>query len=217
MTLKRLSLFIILLLSFEVVKSQDPTRFSDHVSKLAATKHEFKKNQQVNLFVGSSSILRWTDIKSHFPGKNIINNGFGGSHMSDLHYYIEELVIRHSPDRVFIYEGDNDIASGKSPNEIMQTTREVIHLIESKLKGVEIVIISAKPSIKRWHLKENYTSLNTLYKDFCASKKNLHFADVWSAMITKNGELMQHLFVKDGIHMNSQGYAIWTSVLKNYF
>ena len=37
-----------------------------------------------NLFVGSSSIRFWLSLSEDYPDADILNRGFGGSHMSDL-------------------------------------------------------------------------------------------------------------------------------------
>ena len=42
---------------------------------------------------------------------DVLNRGFGGSIFSDLNFYMEELVLKHNPDMVVIYEGDNDVAT----------------------------------------------------------------------------------------------------------
>ena len=55
----------------------------------------------------------WSNIQEYFPNKIIINTGFGGSHMSDLLFYLDDIVIKYQPDQIFIYEGDNDVASGE--------------------------------------------------------------------------------------------------------
>ena len=49
-----------------------------------------KKNsvpQDPIVFVGSSSIRKWPTAE-YFPDLPIINRGFGGSHISDVNYYV---------------------------------------------------------------------------------------------------------------------------------
>ncbi|MEI6465712.1 MAG: hypothetical protein WCQ89_13385 [Verrucomicrobiota bacterium] len=33
------------------------------------------------VFVGSSTIVKWTSLKQDFPGLNVLNRGFGGSEL----------------------------------------------------------------------------------------------------------------------------------------
>ena len=68
------------------------------------------------LFVGSSSIRFW-HTSNYFPELPIINRGFGGSHISDINYFINETVLKYKPHIIVFYAGDNDIAANKTPNK----------------------------------------------------------------------------------------------------
>ncbi|MEQ6119575.1 SGNH/GDSL hydrolase family protein [Reichenbachiella sp. MALMAid0571] len=213
------SLFLIAVFFFLNVihiSAQDPERFKDQVEMLSHKKYKFKKQDEVILFTGSSSIRMWKNIQEYFPDKNVINTGFGGSQMSDLLFYSKALIFKYSPNKVFIYEGDNDLNDNKSPDEIMATTKTLVAQIEAKLKGVEIIFISPKPSLSRWPLKEKYEALNRMMEDYCNTKESLFFANVWEPMLGENGKPMEDLFIQDGLHMKPAGYDIWAKVIKEF-
>jgi len=69
------------------------------------------------VFVGSSTIRRW-DLAKSFPGLPAVNRGFGGSHMTDSLRYVDRIVTPYHPRVVVVYAGDNDLASGKSPQRV---------------------------------------------------------------------------------------------------
>ncbi|WP_303318736.1 hypothetical protein Q4Q34_09260 [Flavivirga abyssicola] len=73
-----------------------------------------------------------------------------------LLHYTDELIIKYNPTKVFIYEGDNDIAYDKTPKEILNNFKTIIKKIKLNNKETYIVLISAKPSPKRWYLKKKY-------------------------------------------------------------
>jgi hypothetical protein len=73
------------------------------------------------LFVGSSSIRLW-DLEKSFPEKNYLNRGFGGSQIADSIAYVDQLVLKHKPEVVLMYAGDNDIAAGKSAEIVAKTS-----------------------------------------------------------------------------------------------
>jgi lysophospholipase L1-like esterase len=198
------------------VYAQDPLRFKDQVEELSLKEYDFSKDDQVVLFTGSSSIRRWTDIQSYFPEHKIINNGFGGSHMSDLIYYYNEIIFKWSPSQIFIYEGDNDINDNKRPAEILRTTRKLIGRIQIDLPETEVIIISPKPSIARWDLAPRYQRLNRKLSRYCDKNPNLEFADVWKVMLDENGMVFQDIFVEDNLHMNKKGYDLWAEFLGEY-
>jgi hypothetical protein len=74
---------------------QDPLRFADQVAEIKDRQID-SKNPLI-IFTGSSSIRMWTDLEDRFPQYHLLNNGFGGSHFSDLIHYADELILRFNP------------------------------------------------------------------------------------------------------------------------
>lgn len=205
--------FMLLGLS-DFLVAQDPLRFEKEVETLQQT--SVKGAGDLVLFTGSSSIRKWTDIQTRFPQHNIVNMGFGGSHMSDLLYYCKPLIIDLKPIKIFIYEGDNDIASGKSPEEVMEDAQELLKRIRTELPHVEIFLISVKPSPKRWRLNEQYGKLNELYKKYASQTAGVEFVNVWDIMLNEKGEPIPDIFVSDNLHLNDKGYDLWTHEIMKY-
>lgn len=167
------------------------------------------------VFTGSSSIRMWKDVQQMFPGHQIVNTGFGGSQTSDLLYYVYDLIYRYHPKKVFIYEGDNDIAAGKSADVIMTEMEELVRRIHEFDPKMEIVLISPKPSIARWDLRGKYQRLNKRLKLWADETPKLQYVDVWDVMVDQN-KLNRDLFLEDGLHMNAKGYALWQNAMKAY-
>ncbi len=169
-------------------------------------------SKETIVFTGSSSIRMWKDLSARFPGMQLVNTGFGGSQASDLLLYTDALILNFAPKKVFIYEGDNDIAAQKKPKEIIATTQQIMDKIWKVRPDTEIVLISAKPSISRWELKRQYKRLNRKFRKLSKKAPQVSFVDVWKPML-KGNKLKQDLFVKDGLHMNKKGYDIWQSAV----
>ena len=202
----------ILCLLIQSVQSQ--IFFQSEVNKIQQRyKNQINKNTKHIVFTGSSSIRMWKDLPGLFQNPKIINTGFGGSKASDLLYYLDELVLDFNPSKVIIYEGDNDISSGHKINFILKNIKSIIKKIEEKNKYVQIILISAKPSIMRWDLRKKYIQLNKKYKNLALKNNNIHYADIWSQMID-SGELKTDIFIEDGLHLNEKGYKIWEKVLR---
>jgi lysophospholipase L1-like esterase len=196
--------------------AQDPLRFEKEVNDLVKGDSLVNRKKLI-LFTGSSSIRFYADLKKDFPKHNVLNRGFGGSEMSDLLYYTQPVILNYKPDRIFIYEGDNDINSGKSPEEILANADQLLSLLRSQLSPkVKIIFISAKPSVARWHLKSKYETFNRQLQAWTSTKKNVFYADVWTPMLESNGEVRADLFIEDNLHMNRKGYEIWKTVIEKY-
>lgn len=205
---------VLLLLFCLPAFGQDPLRFKKEVEDIKK-QNPVPSKKNLNLFTGSSSIRLWGDIRERFHDHHVINTGFGGSLMSELNYYAPELITGFKPKRVFIYEGDNDLSEGKTPDDIINDAEKLLKVIRYDLgKKAKVFFITPKPSISRWHLKAGYEEYIRKLKSWASKQKNVGVIDVWSPMLDGNGELRRDLFVEDGLHMNTKGYDIWEKVIR---
>ena len=201
---------------FTNLSAQDPEDYTEEVEKIQIKYDSvWDSSKDTYVFTGSSSIRLWENLEEYFPEHQIVNTGFGGSETSDLLKFLDPLVLKFNPKKVFVYEGDNDISRKKKPKEVIAHFEEVITRIKDQSAANVIVIISAKPSIERWHLKGKYRRLNRKFKKLCARDTLLEFADVWTPMLQRR-KLREDLFIEDGLHMNNKGYEIWYDVLKKF-
>lgn len=196
--------------------AQDPYRFKSQIEELDQTEYQFDSGKKLVLFTGSSSVRMWKDVADYFPEYNVINNGFGGSHFSDLIYYYDQLIPKYNPDYLFIYEGDNDIASDKKPRKILKEAKSLVARIQKDLPQTKVFLISAKPSVARWQYSKEYQRLNKKLKRMCRKSNKLEFADVWNAMLDENGQVFNDVFLDDNLHMNKKGYDIWGEVIGKF-
>ncbi len=207
---------VLLLLFVGPLKAQEISRFQGEVDKLIAGDSAIDK-KNIILFTGSSSIRVWTSLKTDFPKYNVLNRGFGGSEMADLIHFADKLIMPYRPKQIFIYEGDNDINAGKSAGEILHEADKLLSLLRKKLpRKVEVVFISAKPSLKRWQLKDKYLDYNRKLELWTKQQGNVAFIDVWTPMLNTDGNVLNDLFIEDGLHMNKKGYEIWAKVIGPY-
>lgn len=211
--MKRILFFSALFMAFinTSILAQDPNRFADEVKKFENTANNYPSQNRI-VFTGSSSVRLWVDFKSYFPEHNVINTGFGGSEASDLIHYKDLLISQFNPKQVFIYEGDNDINSGKSGLEILADMNTLVtSLLEEGIESV--VIIAPKPSVARWELKEKYEVVNASLKAMADLSPKIQYADVWTPMLNPDGNVKTDIFIEDNLHMNKKGYDIWIKVI----
>lgn len=216
--MRGLIVLVVAMVSF-TVRAQDatgPARWESAIRNFEELDVRHPPAKGSNLFVGSSSIAMWRDINESFPGYGVLNRGFGGSNFLDLLYYIDRVVVPYAPSKLFVYEGDNDLATGTEPAEVLKRAIEFRNVIEKKLPSAKVVFIAAKPSPSRWALKSKYEQFNAELKKYAARTRNTEFADVWSPMLDKKGIVLKHVFGEDSLHMNKEGYAIWEKALRPY-
>lgn len=213
--MKRCMLLVLIFL-YAAAQAQDPLRLKGEVDAIQS-KYDtlWDRTKETIVFTGSSSIRSWENLQDIFPGHQIVNSGFGGSQASDLLAYTDELILKYHPRRVFIYEGDNDLYSGKRPVCIIRDTREIIKKIKDKNGDTGIVLIAAKPSIVRWHLRRRYKRLNRKFQRLGRRDEGVEFANIWDTMLTGR-KVRPELFIADGLHMNARGYELWYPIIKRY-
>lgn len=170
------------------------------------------------LFAGSSSFTKWTDVQDYFPSFPIINRGFGGSSLTDLIRYANDIILPYQPRQIVIYCGENDFAANEqvSAAEVAKRFYLLFSIIRKKYKKLPVVYVSMKPSPSRIQLMQKFDSANYMIKQFLKKRPRTAFADVYHAMLQKDGTVNQEIFLKDNLHMNSKGYQIWQQILRPY-
>ena len=213
----RVGFFILLCFQTAVAYSQEQKPYWNEIKAFQLQDSLQPQPKGAILFVGSSSFRLWKDVDKAFPGHTIINRGFGGSSLPHLIQYADEIIFQYQPKQIVIYCGENDLtAEGITGDTVFQRFKNLFSIIRNRLTNVPIVFVSIKPSPSRWHLKGKMITANRLIKNFLATKKNTAFVNVWALMLDKNGKPREELFVADRLHMNDEGYAVWTKKLKPY-
>lgn len=168
------------------------------------------------VFTGSSSFRMWEDMQRDFPDHPLINRGFGGSTLPDLLTYKEILIKPYKPRQVVIYCGENDVASGATPQQVLEDFTKLFRYIREEVPSASIVYVSMKPSPSRSQLIGNIRQGNELIRDFLQKKPNTRFVDVFTPMLDAKGNIRPELFLEDQLHMNRDGYAIWKRAILPY-
>lgn len=193
----------------------DPERFRPAIDAFLAADAEAPPPKGAIVATGSSSMRGWHDgIAEDLSPLTIIPRGFGGSNMNDVRHFLDELVLRHAPRAVLLYEGDNDAAGGVAPEDIMAHFDAIAAGIHEVLPETRIYILAVKPSIRRWQLWESMSATNALLADRAASDARLTFIDIATPMLGEDGKPLPEIFVADNLHMNGAGYDIWRDVVR---
>ena len=134
--------------------------------------------------------------------------------MADARHYVAELVLRHEPRAVLLYEGDNDAAVGATPEQILDHFDAFVAAIHAEQPTVRIYTLAVKPSPARWSLWETMATTNALLAARAEEDPRLAFIDVATPMLNDEGAPLADIFVADKLHMNSAGYDLWRDVVR---
>lgn len=169
------------------------------------------------LFVGSSTIRLWSSLAQDFRQLPVvINRGFGGSTMADCDYFARELVTRYRPRQVLVYAGDNDLAEGRTPAQVLENFVNFVKVVRSELPSARIAYISIKPSPARAALLPRVREANQLLASYVRNLENGEYIDIFTPMMNASGSPRAELYGTDHLHMNEKGYAVWQSVIAGH-
>ena len=199
---------------FSAAAEHDPTKWEEDIREFEERDKAEPPPKNAVLFVGSSSIRMWENLAQDFSGVKTIQRGFGGSQMEDLLHYMDRIVLPYEPAKIFVYEGDNDIAANKKPAEVARQFHTFVKRVHEKLPRTEVYFIAIKPSPSRWKLAQQGRAANALIKTYAERTPRVHFVDIWTPMLDDEGKPREELFIEDKLHMNKAGYAIWVEALK---
>lgn len=169
------------------------------------------------LFVGSSTIRLWSDLAREFRQQPvIINRGFGGSTMADCSLFARELVVHYKPKQVLVYAGDNDLAEGHSPMQVLEHFASFANAVRAELPDTRISYISIKPSPSRAALLPKIRETNNVMTAYMTTLANSDFIDVFTPMLGADGRPRAELFRGDRLHLSDAGYRLWHSIIASH-
>ena len=192
----------------------DPLRLKAEINVYEWIDYVLAPTEGSVLAVGSSSIFGWHNrIHQDLEPLTIIPRGFGSSTMYDLLYYSDKIVLPYKPRAILIYEGDNDIAWGSSPQDVRKTFDVLVEKIHQALPETRIYMLSIKPSISRAHLLPQMQIANQLLQEACDADDLMHYIDITTPML-KDGEVIEKYINTDDLHMNATGYDLWREIMQ---
>ena len=206
------------MMDIEEMEKIDPELFKDEIVALEQKVREWKNNDQLIVFYGSSSIRLWETLEEDLLPLNTINLGFGGSSFGYcLHYFDRIFTSDLKPTQVVIYAGDNDIGRGSPPKNILDKFRKLTTKIRERYPFVKISFITIKPSPQRDQLMENTRLTNDLIRKELKVLKRADMINVFDSMLDGNGKARPELYLEDQLHLNAEGYRIWKGVFRKHF
>jgi hypothetical protein len=213
--------FLPLLLIVGLVFTLSSRGQTNPVSKWESEISDFERADKTNpppthgiLFVGSSSIRKWTTLSRDFPGLPVFNRGFGGSEIADSTALADRIIIPYRPRLIVFYAGDNDLAAGKSASQVVSDFRSFLARVHAGLPETRVIFLSIKPSPSRWKLKDKIETAN--FQISAIHDPLLTFVNIYPQMLDAEGKPRPELFLSDMLHMNEKGYAIWITALRSH-
>lgn len=204
--------------------SETPKRkYSDHYYRrmeLFAKETHITPNDVVML--GNSITECGNDWNLLLGTTNVRNRGISGDIAEGLVSRMGSIVSGR-PQKLFILIGINDISKGIPNDTIVENIEKIVKEFKEKSPKTKIYLQSIMPfdQSKRGQNKrlENKTQTvidaNKLIKEL-AKKHHVTFIDLYPHLVEKNTDVLKDSYTYDGLHLNKNGYKVWSKILKKY-
>ena len=162
----------------------------------------FNSDKNVNLLIGSSTIMRTKNSYLHC-GK-WLNRGIGGSKVDNLKKYLFFTPLNIKPEKIVVYAGENDVAFGVNTSDVVEGICGLITNLIDKFENVDIYLIALKFSPSRKRHWKKFNEVNGMLKNIYKKDDNVNF--LWAGELNR---LNTAYFVSDGVHLNEYGYEVF--------
>jgi lysophospholipase L1-like esterase len=195
---------------------RDPNAWDTSIRRFEAQDRRILPKPGAIVFTGSSSITFWDSLTQDMAPLPVLNRGFGGSKIGDATHYADRMILPYRPRAVVLYAGTNDIAWPRpaSPQQVFAGFLEFVQHIHAALPGLPIYFVSISLTPSRLRYWPIVREANRLVLAHTETDPCLHFIDLTAAILDADGVPKSSLFRSDRLHPSSQGYAVWTAIIK---
>ncbi|MCA9192853.1 MAG: hypothetical protein KDB03_13850 [Planctomycetales bacterium] len=194
-------------------------KWDKEIAALEALDQSQEDPEHVILFLGSSSIRLWEEIGDDLAPWPTIRRGYGGARFSDLAVYVDRLICNHQFDAAVLFVG-NDISGSdqdKEPTEVLRLFDYVVSRVRVHSNSAQVMFIAITPTPSRFHVWSEIQKVNALIEQRCQEDDRLHFISTESEFLGPSGKPIDELFRADRLHLNRDGYAVWSKIIKAKF
>ena len=169
------------------------------------------------MFFGSSSIRLWSTLKEDMAPLTVVNRGYGGATLRDLHYNYPTVMAHYRP-KAFVFYCDNDLRTKPEIDipvgELFDLVRMLFDRLDKDYPGVPVYFLAMKHCQRREAIRDRQATYNALMREYAEVSDQVIYVDTCTPLLTADGEIDASKFVDDKIHLNERGYAEWVKILK---
>ena len=191
-------------------------RWSKDIAAFDELNASQKPNPNAVLFIGSSSIRRWNTMAADLTPYQTIRRGYGGAKYSDMAVFAKRIVQPHQYRAIVMFVG-NGIVGSKDDlrvDEIECLTRHIIEQSQQHQASAPFFIIEITPCEKRFDVWPTIRKANAILRKVALTTPNTYFIPTASNFLNAEGQPRSELFVDDKLHLNADGYTLWSRLIK---
>jgi lysophospholipase L1-like esterase len=182
-----------------------------------------KRPNHLTVLAGDSLSL-WFPPELLPESRHWLNQGISGENSTGLLKRLE-LFDRAQPETIFVMIGINDLIQGNDDEIILKNHRRIMRYLRKVHPQTQIVIQSILPhggEQANWEGREKLLAvpnsrIHQLNRQLqtIARTEGVKYLNLHPLFVNNQGNLRPEL-TTDGLHLNSQGYLVWSSALQLY-
>ena len=191
------------------------TRYQKDITNYQKENKRLKDLSCDVLFLGSSSINLWDTIYEDFAPLKLIRRSYGGATLRDMIYNYNTIAKGYTPKSIVLYV-ENDLGNhkeGVNAVKCFDLFRIFIDKLKKDYPNTPLIVVSLKPSQHKVDQLKDQLLVNALLEEN-ATAQGYTYVDITKVMYDEAGNLRTDIFKEDNLHMNAEGYKLWTAILK---
>ena len=225
-----MKMFLLMIATLLVQEPQQelPKEIAKWEKAIVALEEKNKTEATTNnsiLFFGSSSIRRWDTIAQDMSPWPTIQRGYGGAKLTDASHYADRVIGSYlgatNPKRckavvIFVANDIGGKESDVSPLDVANRFARLHSYIRSKDRTMPVFWIEVTPTHKRWEQWPKIAEATQQIQNVLDPDPYAYMIPTAGAYIGSDGKPRPELFVEDQLHLNSDGYKIWSAIIKTH-
>ena len=187
--------------------------------RLRTNQFEILPNTENDIILLGDSLTHQGEWVELLGNAKVRNRGIGGDTTDGVLNRLDE-VVTGKPRQIFLLIGTNDFwFEKKTVPELISNYQLILEKIQESSPQTEVVIQSLLP-VNNSQFNRNKVDnqqIIALNKELekLANQFNYPYIDLHTAFVNENNELKLE-YTYDGVHLNGQGYLVWTEIIKPY-
>ena len=185
------------------------------IARQMQVKYSFQGYEQGGIVLaGSSTIQKWNTSSADLAPLPSVNVGIGGSVVRSWEAWADKkkiapIVVTAA---VVLYVGANDMHNEKkAPAIVADELEKLFSHIHQAVPNATIYYVSVYATRSHAALRVQDEELGRLAAGFAGKTDYLRYIDCVTAFIDSEEEL----FERDGVHLNKEGYVLWTGIIRD--
>jgi hypothetical protein len=194
----------------------DAAKWDQDVTKLSEG-NASQGGPETILCMGSSSFRLWDSISDDMSPYKVVRRAYGGAKFCDLAIHAPKLVegLQFRAAMIFVANDITGKGKDKSPEEVARLAKIVVDSIRKQNPEAPVFLIAITPCPSRFQSWPTISLANQSLEKLCSQEAKTYFVATQLKYLDAKGEPRPELFVKDMLHQNKDGYAIWSGLLKD--